>query len=125
MTTLQKCSMPLRALTLFLSISIVTFGVVTLGHFKQKTVAGEIGSSTYHTKLTLSISKIQKVAGLANAIFDHFVAKLPISRWQRDLTDSTVLRNLGVGVGYAVIAYQATLKGISKLKLMSKAYLTS
>ena len=62
--------------------------------------------------------------GLANAIFDHLAAKL-ISRWQRDLTDSTVLRNLGVGVGYAVITYQATLKGISKLEVNEQAYLTS
>ena len=61
--------------------------------------------------------------GLANAIFDHLAAKLPISRWQRDLTDSTVLRNLGVGVGYAVIAYQATLKGISKLEVNEKSLL--
>ena len=55
--------------------------------------------------------------GLANALFDHLAAKLPVSRWQRDLTDSTVLRNLGVGIGYAVVAYQASLKGISKLEV--------
>jgi adenylosuccinate lyase len=61
--------------------------------------------------------------GLANAIFNHLAAKLPISRWQRDLTDSTVLRNLGVGVGYAVIAYQATLKGISKLEVNEQSLL--
>jgi len=61
--------------------------------------------------------------GIANAIFDHLAAKLPVSRWQRDLTDSTVLRNLGVGVGYAVIAYQATLKGISKLEVNEQSLL--
>ena len=89
-----------------------------MGHFKQKTVAGEIGSSTMPHKVNpIDFENSEGNLGLANAIFSHLATKLPISRWQRDLTDSTVLRNLGVGVGYAVIAYQATLKGISKLEV--------
>ncbi|GGW89118.1 adenylosuccinate lyase [Alteromonas halophila] len=94
------------------------WGYIALGHFKQKTVAGEIGSSTMPHKVNpIDFENSEGNLGLANAMFDHLASKLPISRWQRDLTDSTVLRNLGVGVGYAVIAYQATLKGISKLEV--------
>jgi adenylosuccinate lyase len=91
---------------------------IALGHFKQKTVAGEIGSSTMPHKVNpIDFENSEGNLGLANAIFDHLAAKLPISRWQRDLTDSTVLRNLGVAVGYSLIAYQASLKGISKLEV--------
>ncbi|GGD53742.1 adenylosuccinate lyase [Lacimicrobium alkaliphilum] len=91
---------------------------IALGHFKQKTVAGEIGSSTMPHKVNpIDFENSEGNLGLANAIFDHLSAKLPISRWQRDLTDSTVLRNLGVAVGYSLIAYQASLKGISKLEV--------
>jgi len=94
------------------------WGYIALGHFKQKTVAGEIGSSTMPHKVNpIDFENSEGNLGLANAIFDHLATKLPISRWQRDLTDSTVLRNLGVGVGYSLIAYQATLKGISKLQV--------
>lgn len=94
------------------------WGYIALGHFKQKTVAGEIGSSTMPHKVNpIDFENSEGNLGLANAMFSHLATKLPISRWQRDLTDSTVLRNLGVGVGYAVIAYQATLKGISKLEV--------
>lgn len=94
------------------------WGYIALGHFKQKTVAGEIGSSTMPHKVNpIDFENSEGNLGLANAIFDHLATKLPISRWQRDLTDSTVLRNLGVGVGYSLIAYQASLKGISKLQV--------
>ncbi|MGL6147205.1 MAG: lyase family protein, partial [Plesiomonas sp.] len=87
-------------------------------HFKQKTIAGEIGSSTMPHKVNpIDFENSEGNIGLANALFDHLAAKLPVSRWQRDLTDSTVLRNLGVGVGYSLIAYQSTLKGISKLEV--------
>merc|ERR1712000_184469 len=90
----------------------------------QKTVAGEIGSSTMPHKVNpIDFENSEGNLGIANAIFDHLAAKLPVSRWQRDLTDSTVLRNLGVGVGYAVIAYQATLKGISKLEVNEQSLL--
>ena len=92
------------------------WGYISLGYFKQKTVAGEIGSSTMPHKVNpIDFENAEGNLGIANAIFGHLGAKLPISRWQRDLTDSTVLRNLGVGVAHSVIAYQAALKGISKL----------
>ena len=94
------------------------WGYIALGHFKQRTVAGEIGSSTMPHKVNpIDFENSEGNLGLANAMLGHLSSKLPISRWQRDLTDSTVLRNLGVGIGYAVIAYQATLKGISKLQV--------
>ena len=94
------------------------WGYIALGHFKQRTVAGEIGSSTMPHKVNpIDFENSEGNLGLANAMLGHLSSKLPISRWQRDLTDSTVLRNLGVGIGYAVIAYQATLKGISKLEV--------
>ena len=104
--------------TIVLDFERDVWGYIALGHFKQKTIAGEIGSSTMPHKVNpIDFENSEGNLGLANAIFDHLAAKLPVSRWQRDLTDSTVLRNLGVGVGYAVIAYQATLKGISKLEV--------
>ncbi|OOS00337.1 adenylosuccinate lyase [Haemophilus paracuniculus] len=94
------------------------WGYIALNHFKQRTVAGEIGSSTMPHKVNpIDFENSEGNLGLANAIIGHLGAKLPISRWQRDLTDSTVLRNLGVGLGYALIAYASTLKGISKLEV--------
>ena len=94
------------------------WGYIAMGHFKQRTIEGEIGSSTMPHKVNpIDFENSEGNLGIANAIFSHLAAKLPVSRWQRDLTDSTVLRNLGVGFGYAVIAYQATLKGISKLEV--------
>jgi len=110
--------------TIILDFDRDVWGYIALGHFKQKTVAGEIGSSTMPHKVNpIDFENSEGNIGLANAIFDHLAAKLPVSRWQRDLTDSTVLRNLGVGVGYAVIAYQATLKGISKLQVNEQSLL--
>ncbi len=100
------------------------WGYIALGHFKQKTVAGEIGSSTMPHKVNpIDFENSEGNLGLANAVFAHLAVKLPISRWQRDLTDSTVLRNLGVGMGYTLIAYQATLKGISKLEVNAQSLL--
>lgn len=100
------------------------WGYIALGHFKQKTIAGEIGSSTMPHKVNpIDFENSEGNLGLANALFDHLAAKLPVSRWQRDLTDSTVLRNLGVGVAYSIIAYQATLKGISKLQVNEQSLL--
>jgi adenylosuccinate lyase len=94
------------------------WGYISLGYFKQKTVAGEIGSSTMPHKVNpIDFENSEGNLGLANAIFGHLSTKLPISRWQRDLTDSTVLRNMGVGAGYSLIAYQSSLKGIGKLEL--------
>jgi adenylosuccinate lyase len=94
------------------------WGYISLGYFKQRTIAGEVGSSTMPHKVNpIDFENSEGNLGLANAVFQHLAAKLPVSRWQRDLTDSTVLRNMGVGVGYSLIAYQASLKGISKLQL--------
>jgi adenylosuccinate lyase len=100
------------------------WGYIALGNFKQKTIAGEIGSSTMPHKVNpIDFENSEGNLGLANAVFSHLGQKLPISRWQRDLTDSTVLRNLGVGVGYSIIAYTSTLKGISKLEINAEALL--
>ncbi len=94
------------------------WGYIALNHFKQRTIAGEIGSSTMPHKVNpIDFENSEGNLGLANAVMNHLGQKLPISRWQRDLTDSTVLRNLGVGLGYALIAYASTLKGISKLEV--------
>ena len=94
------------------------WGYIALGYFKQKTVAGEIGSSTMPHKVNpIDFENSEGNLGIANAILQHLASKLPISRWQRDLTDSTVLRNLGVGFAHGVIAYESTLKGISKLEV--------
>lgn len=93
-----------------------TWGYISLGYLKQKTVAGEIGSSTMPHKVNpIDFENAEGNLGLANAMFDHLSRKLPISRWQRDLTDSTVLRNLGVGAGYTQIAVASLLKGLGKL----------
>ncbi|MFK7160926.1 adenylosuccinate lyase [Marinospirillum sp. MEB164] len=103
--------------TILIDFDRDVWGYISLGYFKQKTIAGEIGSSTMPHKVNpIDFENSEGNLGLANAIFDHLAAKLPISRWQRDLTDSTVLRNLGVGLGHSLIAYQASLKGISKLE---------
>jgi adenylosuccinate lyase len=104
--------------TILIDFDRDVWGYIALGHFKQKTIAGEIGSSTMPHKVNpIDFENSEGNLGLANAIFQHLASKLPISRWQRDLTDSTVLRNLGIGFGYTVIAYHATLKGISKLEV--------
>ncbi|MEJ6473921.1 adenylosuccinate lyase [Pseudoalteromonas piscicida] len=104
--------------TILIDFDRDVWGYIALNHFKQKTIAGEIGSSTMPHKVNpIDFENSEGNLGIANAIFAHLAQKLPVSRWQRDLTDSTVLRNLGVGMGYALIAYQATLKGVSKLEV--------
>ena len=91
---------------------------ISNGYFKQKTIAGEVGSSTMPHKVNpIDFENSEGNLGIANAVLTHMAQKLPISRWQRDLTDSTVLRNMGVGAGYSLIAYAASLKGISKLQV--------
>lgn len=91
---------------------------ISIGYFKQKTVKGEIGSSTMPHKVNpIDFENAEGNLGIANAMFDHLALKLPISRWQRDLTDSTVLRNLGVGFAHSLLAYSSALKGISKLEV--------
>jgi adenylosuccinate lyase len=91
---------------------------ISIGYFKQKTVAGEVGSSTMPHKVNpIDFENAEGNLGLANAVFDHLARKLPVSRWQRDLTDSTVLRNMGVGFAYTSIAWQSALRGIGKLEV--------
>lgn len=104
--------------TIMIDFDRDVWGYIALNHFKQKTIAGEIGSSTMPHKVNpIDFENSEGNLGIANAIMSHLGSKLPISRWQRDLTDSTVLRNLGVGIGYAIIAYQSTLKGLNKLEV--------
>ena len=98
---------------------------ISIGYFKQKTIEGEIGSSTMPHKVNpIDFENSEGNLGLANAIFDHLALKLPISRWQRDLTDSTVLRNLGVGFSHSILAYSSALKGITKLEANPSAMAT-
>lgn len=104
--------------TILIDFDRDVWGYIALGHFKQRTVAGEIGSSTMPHKVNpIDFENSEGNLGIANALMQHLASKLPVSRWQRDLTDSTVLRNLGVGIAHSLIAYQATLKGISKLQV--------
>ena len=95
---------------------------ISIGYFKQKVIAGEVGSSTMPHKVNpIDFENAEGNMGMANAMMTHLSQKLPISRWQRDLTDSTVLRTLGVGFGHTSIAIQSTLKGISKLEVNEEA----
>ncbi|MFL0802233.1 MAG: adenylosuccinate lyase [Agarilytica sp.] len=108
--------------TILLDFDRDIWGYISLGYFKQKTIAGEVGSSTMPHKVNpIDFENSEGNLGLANAVFGHLSAKLPVSRWQRDLTDSTVLRNMGVGFGYSAIAYASTMKGISKLLINENA----
>ncbi|MCA1773512.1 MAG: adenylosuccinate lyase [Halomonas sp.] len=103
--------------TILIDYNRDVWGYISLGYFKQRTVEGEIGSSTMPHKVNpIDFENSEGNLGLANAVLGHLAQKLPISRWQRDLTDSTVLRNLGVGLAYGLIGYHASLKGISKLE---------
>ena len=107
-----------RSNTVLIDFARDIWGYISLGYFKQKTVAGEVGSSTMPHKVNpIDFENAEGNMGLANALLSHLGAKLPISRWQRDLTDSTVLRNMGVGIGYNLIAYASLEKGLGKLEL--------
>ncbi len=104
--------------TILIDLDRDIWGYISLGYFKQRTIAGEVGSSTRPHKVNpIDFENSEGNLGIANAVLQHLAAKLPISRWQRDLTDSTVLRNMGVGMAYSMIAYQATLKGLGKLQI--------
>lgn len=104
--------------TILIDFDRDVWGYISQGYFKQRTIAGEVGSSTMPHKVNpIDFENSEGNLGIANAMFAHLAAKLPISRWQRDLTDSTVLRTLGTGVAHSIIAYQASLKGISKLEV--------
>ena len=104
-----------RSNTILIDFARDIWGYISLGYFKQKTIAGEVGSSTMPHKVNpIDFENAEGNMGIANALFGHLAAKLPISRWQRDLTDSTVLRNMGVGLGYSMIAFASLNKGMSK-----------
>ncbi len=106
-----------RANTILIDLNRDLWGYISLGYFKQKVVAGEVGSSTMPHKVNpIDFENSEGNLGLANALLKHLSEKLPISRWQRDLTDSTVLRNMGVVLGYTLLAYESCLKGLNKLE---------
>jgi len=107
-----------RANSILVDLDRDVWGYISLGFFKQKVKAGEIGSSTMPHKVNpIDFENSEGNLGLANAVLKHLAEKLPISRWQRDLTDSTVLRNMGVGLGYTLLGYDSLLKGLSKLEI--------
>ena len=107
-----------RLNTILVDFNRDVWGYISLGYFKQKVKAGEVGSSTMPHKVNpIDFENSEGNLGLANALFEHLAAKLPASRWQRDLTDSTVLRNLGVAFGYSLLAYDSCLRGIGKLEV--------
>jgi adenylosuccinate lyase len=107
----------IRVNTILIDLSRDIWGYVSLGYFRQKPVAGEVGSSTMPHKINpIDFENAEGNLGIANALLAHMAEKLPVSRWQRDLTDSTVLRNIGVALGHGVIAYRALMKGLGKLE---------
>ncbi len=111
-----------RTNTVLIDLSRDIWGYVSLGYFKQRLKAGEIGSSTMPHKVNpIDFENAEGNLGLANAVLKHLSEKLPISRWQRDLTDSTVLRNMGVGLGYSTLAYASLMTGLNKLELNEDA----
>ena len=104
--------------TILMDLNRDLWSYISLDYFKQKTVAGEVGSSTMPHKVNpIDFENSEGNLGLANAVLEHLSAKLPVSRWQRDLTDSTVLRNVGVGAAHALIAYESSLKGLNRLEI--------
>ena len=107
-----------RTNTILLDLNSDIWGYISLGYFKQRTKAGEIGSSTMPHKVNpIDFENSEGNLGMANAVLKHMAEKLPVSRWQRDLTDSTVLRNIGVGFGYSLLAYDSCLRGLDKLEV--------
>jgi len=114
----EYCHAVMRIDTVLIDLARDLWGYVALGHFRQRPVAGEVGSSTMPHKINpIDFENAEGNLGLANALFDFFAAKLPISRWQRDLTDSTVLRNFGVALGHATLAYQSLIAGLAKIEI--------
>jgi len=107
-----------RINTILIDINRDIWGYISVGYFKQKVKAGEIGSSTMPHKVNpIDFENSEGNLGMANAVLRHMAEKLPISRWQRDLTDSTVLRNMGVGLGYTLLGYDSCLRGLNKLEI--------
>lgn len=106
-----------RINTILIDLNRDVWGYISLGYFKQKVIKGEVGSSTMPHKVNpIDFENSEGNLGMANALLRHLSEKLPISRWQRDLTDSTVLRNMGVALGYTLLAYESCLKGLNKLE---------
>ena len=106
-----------RANTVLLDLDRDLWGYISLGYFKQKTKADEVGSSTMPHKVNpIDFENSEGNLGVANALLRHLSEKLPVSRWQRDLSDSTVLRNIGVAFGHSLLAYESSLKGLGKLE---------
>ncbi len=113
----ELCDALARFNTVLLDFDRDVWGYISIGYFRQRTVAGEVGSSTMPHKVNpIDFENSEGNLGIANALLGHFAAKLPVSRWQRDLTDSTVLRSVGVALGHSLIAYHATLRGLGKLE---------
>ncbi len=113
----EYCDALARANTVLIDICRDTWGYVSLGYFAQKAVAGEVGSSTMPHKVNpIDFENAEGNAGLSNALLRHFAEKLPVSRWQRDLTDSTVMRNLGVAFGHALLAWRSALAGLGRIE---------
>ena len=111
-----------RANIIVLDLDRDIWGYVALGYFKQRLKEGEVGSSTMPHKVNpIDFENSEGNLGLANAVLRHLADKLPVSRWQRDLTDSTVLRNLGVGLGYCLVAWDACMRGLGKLEVNAAA----
>jgi len=120
--TAEYCHTLVRYDTVLIDFSRDVWGYVSLGYFKQRVAKDEVGSSTMPHKVNpIDFENAEGNLGMANALFSHFAEKLPISRWQRDLTDSTVQRNLGVAAAYLVIAIQSLLKGVGKLQVNEAA----
>jgi adenylosuccinate lyase len=114
----EYCHALMRANTVLLDLARDMWSYISLGYFKQRVIAGEVGSSTMPHKVNpIDFENAEGNFGLANAMLGHFAEKLPVSRLQRDLTDSTVLRNVGVAVGHSVLAYTSLLAGLKKLDL--------
>ncbi|MEJ2675832.1 MAG: lyase family protein, partial [Acidihalobacter sp.] len=104
--------------TVLLDLARDIWGYISVGYFRQRVIEGEVGSSTMPHKVNpIDFENAEGNIGVANAVLEHLARKLPVSRWQRDLTDSTVLRNLGVGLAHSLIAYRALLKGLGKLEI--------
>ncbi|MCK5360611.1 MAG: adenylosuccinate lyase, partial [Gammaproteobacteria bacterium] len=107
--------------TIVLDFDRDIWAYISNGYFKQKLISGEVGSSTMPHKVNpIDFENSEGNIGLANALLNHLAAKLPVSRWQRDLTDSTVLRNVGVALAYSLLAWKSTLRGCSKLEINQK-----
>jgi adenylosuccinate lyase len=113
----EYCDALARINTILLDASRDFWSYISIGYFSQRQVATEVGSSTMPHKINpIDFENAEGNLGIANALLNHFSAKLPVSRWQRDLSDSTVLRNLGVAIGHGILSYESLLKGLGKLE---------